>query len=362
MALPNSNISTTLVGNTIGSGSRDVGTLCTHPNINKWSKWKPVQFDKTEGLTESDLISVACGLSRNPQTQEILYRKPRGGTNNEYYRLGDFRNYNHLAVPPVNVVIVGVKGGPLTGDTIITEPPFILIYGFDYYIDFKLVPGDIDPLWINPQTSRIKNTDSAGGYGGLTWMIGPNLPEQERLPDEVFTCEYFDGPTYTQKITARSGDLRVQYCYYKGSTINKYGTTPHYIEDDGFYNSYRSLFSLRNVSAGISSSTFILSKPLNGNLVVRMNIFNNEAYNLNVKIKLQYERIETGITYNLDTGAFTLNAGYDGNTFVEPLSGWSNGFNSYEIRAWMYIVKPDLTEVEISFQMQTASITISTDG
>lgn len=35
MALPNSNISTTLVGNTLGSSSRDIGTLCTHPNINK---------------------------------------------------------------------------------------------------------------------------------------------------------------------------------------------------------------------------------------------------------------------------------------------------------------------------------------
>ena len=41
MALPNSNISTTLVGNTLGSGSRDVGTLCSHPNVNMWSKRKP---------------------------------------------------------------------------------------------------------------------------------------------------------------------------------------------------------------------------------------------------------------------------------------------------------------------------------
>lgn len=360
MALPNTETDTTLVGEELGVSTRDVGNLCRSEAINKWSKWKPVPFDKTSGLTESDLISVACGLNRNPQTQEIAYNKPRGGAYDEHYRIGDFRNYNHLATPPVNVVIVGVKGGPFTGDTLITTPPFILIFGFDYFIDFKLVPGDIDPLWINPQTSRVKNTSSAGGYGGLTWMIEPDVPEQERLPSDVFTCEDLNPPTYTQKITAATGSLRVQYCYYKGSTINKYGTTPYSIEDDGFYDSYRSLFTLRNVDAGISSSAFVLSKILA--LSVRMNIFNNEAYNLNVKIKLQYKRIETGITYNLDTGAFTLTAGYNGNKFIEPLSGWSNGFNSYEIKAWMYIVKPDLTEVEISYQMQTASITISSGG
>ena len=361
MALPSTNISTSLVGNTLGTSSRDVGTLCTHPSINKWSKYKPVPLNKTSELTDADLISVSCGLSRNPQTQEISYSKPRGGLYNEYYRLGDFRTYNHLAVPPVNVVVVGVKGGPMTGDTVITTPPFALILGFEYFIYFNLVPGDIDPLWINPETSRVKNTDNAGGYGGLTWMIGPNLPEQERLPEDVFTCENLGGPTYTQKITASTGDLRVQYCYYKGNTINKYGTTPYPIEDDGFYNSYRALFTIRNVDAGISSAAFLLSKIFT-DLEVRLNIFNNEAYNLNVKIKLQYKRIETGITYNLDSGAFTLTAGYNGTKFLQPIEGWSNGFNSYEIKAWMYIVKPDLTEVEISYQMQTASITISTGG
>ena len=53
MALGTTNISTTLVGTTLGTSSRDVGTLCTHPNINPLSKYKPVrsigmnQIDKT---------------------------------------------------------------------------------------------------------------------------------------------------------------------------------------------------------------------------------------------------------------------------------------------------------------------------
>ncbi len=110
MALPNTNITTTLVGTTLGSSSRDVGTLCTHPNINKWSKWKPVRFNKVEGLTLADLTGVDFGLIPPPNNTDYLnvigfkwvYARPRGGAN-EPYRLGDFRNYNNIA-PPVIIL------------------------------------------------------------------------------------------------------------------------------------------------------------------------------------------------------------------------------------------------------------------
>ena len=114
MALPNSNISTTLVGTTLGSGSRDVGTLCTHPNINKWSKWKPVRFNKVTGLTEGELRSVNCGLLVYPATTNYttlipsslmwFYERPRGVNGyNEPYRIGDFRNYNHEGAPVASI-------------------------------------------------------------------------------------------------------------------------------------------------------------------------------------------------------------------------------------------------------------------
>ena len=38
MALGTTGISTTLVANTIGTGSNDVGTLCTSNKISKWSR------------------------------------------------------------------------------------------------------------------------------------------------------------------------------------------------------------------------------------------------------------------------------------------------------------------------------------
>ena len=119
MALPNSNISTTLVGNTLGSSSRDVGTLCAHPNINKWSKWKPIRSDKLNGIAEADITSAKSGLVvpsvngyvnivsyyRNNPGFTFPYNKPRGGAFNEYYRLGDFRNYDKDAEIFYEVVV-----------------------------------------------------------------------------------------------------------------------------------------------------------------------------------------------------------------------------------------------------------------
>ena len=109
-ALPLTGISVSLVRDTIGAGSNDVGTLCTHPNINKWSRWKPVRHPKVGGLTEGDLITAKGGLSY-PSFSTVAelvafyrsisgnyqwsYERPRGGDYNEYYRIADFRGYDH---------------------------------------------------------------------------------------------------------------------------------------------------------------------------------------------------------------------------------------------------------------------------
>lgn len=121
MALPNSNIGTSLVGTTLGASTRDVGQLCTHPNVNKWSKWKPVRWNKVDGITISDIRAVKSGLSIPTQLSETammtayrsnpnqlwVYNKPRGNTVSpiEPYRLGDFRNYEHSAERFYDVVI-----------------------------------------------------------------------------------------------------------------------------------------------------------------------------------------------------------------------------------------------------------------
>lgn len=136
MALPNSNISTSLVGNTIGSGSRDVGTLCTHPDINKWSKWKPVVSNKVTGMTAQDMADSQFGLSipffssradlisfyTSTPAGTWAYAKPTGGASSPY-RLGDFRNYEHAATRFYNVSIPNQEVGT-GGVTVQLMPAF----------------------------------------------------------------------------------------------------------------------------------------------------------------------------------------------------------------------------------------------
>lgn len=113
MALPNSNISTSLVRSAIGAATNDVGSLCIHPNINKWSKWKPIRSNKIAGIVAQDLINSKFGLdivSRSTiydlltyySTNSIWnYLKPTGGAISNY-RLGDFRGYDHAAYMAFN--------------------------------------------------------------------------------------------------------------------------------------------------------------------------------------------------------------------------------------------------------------------
>ena len=114
MALGTTNITTTLVGQTIGVESRDVGTLCSSSLINKWSKYKPVIYPviSTTGITNWwKAVGGNCGLSITEYSniEDLVtaiingvtwdYNRPTGGSSSPY-RLGDFRGYNHSAEIP----------------------------------------------------------------------------------------------------------------------------------------------------------------------------------------------------------------------------------------------------------------------
>ena len=109
MALPNSNISVSMVKAELGAATNDVGRLCTHPNVNKWSKYKPVRLKKVTGLTESDFKQANFGFnilaSSDSPSVDILsrywdYLKPIGGSATPF-RLGDFRQYDHNEGKPL---------------------------------------------------------------------------------------------------------------------------------------------------------------------------------------------------------------------------------------------------------------------
>lgn len=109
MALPENNITTELVRQTLNARNNDVGSLCSNLNINKWSKWKPTQSDVVT-MTDNELrlsnYSIEVLVANTPQA---LLTMVQNNQNKGYkyltptkYRLGDFRNYEHNAVQPIN--------------------------------------------------------------------------------------------------------------------------------------------------------------------------------------------------------------------------------------------------------------------
>jgi hypothetical protein len=111
-ALPTTNITTTLVANTLGVTTRNVGKLCASSKINMWSKRKPVRD------TRLSIPANEVGVGNSPNSAEnygliipayqgddsllTTYARPTGGSSSPY-RLGDFRGYDHKAVAPVTI-------------------------------------------------------------------------------------------------------------------------------------------------------------------------------------------------------------------------------------------------------------------
>lgn len=88
MALGQTDINTTLVGNLLGTASRLLSTLCTYVSINKWSRYKPVAGTYPEGTNYG--LNIPTNWDYNKPTVN--------------FRLGDFRGYEHnksLTPPPV---------------------------------------------------------------------------------------------------------------------------------------------------------------------------------------------------------------------------------------------------------------------
>lgn len=157
MALGTTNISTGLVAQTIQENSSDVGTLCKSTKINKWSKWKPIRFNKVTGITATDLHNANYGLTTPTFTSltdlfdsyhtgsghgaDWGYNKPRGYVSEiiiEPYRLGDFRNYLHTADPVTTNAAID-KTAYLSGTTAdrTVTGTFISAESTDYQIGFS---------------------------------------------------------------------------------------------------------------------------------------------------------------------------------------------------------------------------------
>lgn len=147
MALPDKKISVAMVKDELGASTNNVGQLCVHPNINKWSKWKPVKHSSVTPISEGQLEAVGYGikmpiysnvqafvngLTLRPQVLPIWeYEKPIGGTNSPY-RLTDFTNYDKNAVIPFGLFNV-TKQASKTGGNPIIKGEISFVRGTDPY-------------------------------------------------------------------------------------------------------------------------------------------------------------------------------------------------------------------------------------
>lgn len=94
MALGTTNISTTLVSQTILEPSSDVGTLCKSTKVNMWSRYKPVD-GAWPGITLGfEIASTNATKPAKSHFTQWVYKPPTGGSTSPF-RLGDFRGYDH---------------------------------------------------------------------------------------------------------------------------------------------------------------------------------------------------------------------------------------------------------------------------
>lgn len=130
-------VNTTDIGLTIGSGSRNVGYLCSneHGLINKWSLRKPVSISKLSELTEADFFSVNFGYnipSYNSFTamkagaeDGWIYMPPTGGMSSPY-RMLDFNQYDHNSTAPF--VLELTNGNPHLDDSCRISTPTDIVW------------------------------------------------------------------------------------------------------------------------------------------------------------------------------------------------------------------------------------------
>jgi hypothetical protein len=131
------------VQSALGTGKQDLGELCTHQNVNRWAKYKPVekalitttpQLDSNNhcassatwwkgtngncGITFTTFSTVASAKSAITEGLIVWnYIKPSGGLTAPF-RLTDFNQYYHMA--PCPTTSVGASDAQLKAGAILT--------------------------------------------------------------------------------------------------------------------------------------------------------------------------------------------------------------------------------------------------
>lgn len=151
MALGTTNITTSLVASEIGAGSNDVGTLCTYPAINKWSRYKPVHGAYTHPTCGFIITNTTNQRPDVLRSASWTYDNPTEAKASEF-RLGDFRGYDHdvrytdkpfgisVSYPTVGETLyISCDFGQTTNATL-ASPRYMPLFA-DYYFGVSVYKG-----------------------------------------------------------------------------------------------------------------------------------------------------------------------------------------------------------------------------
>jgi hypothetical protein len=226
MALGSTNITISDIKDELGEDTYVLSELCTSPNVNMFSKFKPVA---SEGTTDwwrgSDgFYSLTIPSITDPDdvdTTTWTYNPPTGGSSSPY-KMGHFRLYLHEATPPLTL-------GADTGETInlfstssITFVPTGIslssdddeasgislddISNFsDYYLACQVT---------NESGTEVIGTSTTQGSGGTITINFNTLPfSQSVWQDQTLTFRFFLSDTY--KAFSDSAVSATYYALYR---------------------------------------------------------------------------------------------------------------------------------------------------
>lgn len=223
MALSSSGITVSAVKTALGVSNNNVGGLCTDDAINPWSRWKPISLNATT-LTDTLLANANYGITikysttaaglltlvKNNSNLGYVYNRPAGLATSPY-RLGDFRNYEHNAILPVEsfykdadeVPINGVSSSYSTNiEGLALETPTDLT-SVDY-----LTKGHIYPSTVANKGALV--TDGTNTYWSVGSIPWGNTYWQKFAGKSVTVLEFFtnlSSGTLSTTHTSSSSDL-----------------------------------------------------------------------------------------------------------------------------------------------------------
>ncbi len=171
----------------------DLGRLCTHTNINKWAKYKPIHHSGLQILSESartdrqgdgEYYGVKIRMDSDMSSLHnvtFAYNRPKGGASSPY-RLSDFINengtagYNHLAKPSVYGSVswqpkdkqLYLDGGASSDDIQVTFGTYSDSLSIDFASLLGVAVSSLYPIvMVDDYAIALKAKNDLGGYAAM---------------------------------------------------------------------------------------------------------------------------------------------------------------------------------------------------